>query len=229
MELLQVGKHLWAYAKRCLEIWRTFWCMPASASRPNVNINNATSDWLTATAWPHLIGWCKKIRKADWLMMTSDAVENEWKYPICPAKNPALSGYKIKFLYIYLGKYATPSLRCCLRRYFARGSAIISLSLYAPRSKIRTSVSFHLSTVCGMKTLRYTVCVLYDDRAQSPLRYPKRARVHFSLFSANANQIIYHYLTLSDFTVYLHCCSGCSLLGVLPILLLSVLCHPRCS
>ena len=79
-----------------------FWCMPASASRPNANINNATSDWSTATAWPHLIGWCKKIRKADWLMMTSDAVENEWKYPICPAKNPALSGYKIKFLYIFI-------------------------------------------------------------------------------------------------------------------------------
>ena len=25
-------------------------------ARPNANINNATSDWLTATAWPHLIG-----------------------------------------------------------------------------------------------------------------------------------------------------------------------------
>ena len=126
MELLQVGKHLWAYAKRCLEIWRTFWCMPASASRPNVNINNATSDWLTATAWPHLIGWCKKIRKADWLMMTSDAVENEWKYPICPAKNPALSGYKIKFLYIFIWvNMLRHRFAAAFGGSFAHGSAMI--------------------------------------------------------------------------------------------------------
>ena len=99
--------------------------MPVSASRPNVNINNATSDWLTATAWPHLIGWCKKIRKADWLMMTSDAVENEWKYPICPAKNPALSGYKIKFLYIFIWvNMLRHRFAAAFGGSFAHGSAI---------------------------------------------------------------------------------------------------------